>query len=80
MAARSAAVIRGARKPLVVEAISRAAVAAGVTVPIPAASPRARVPVKVGEARGALRARAVLVAEEMGLDASEVLSTLARPT
>ena len=38
------------------------------------------VPVKVGEASGALRSKAVWVAVETGLLASLVLSTLPRPT
>ena len=38
------------------------------------------VPVKVGEASGALRSKAVCVAVDTGLLASDVLSTLPRPT
>ena len=37
-------------------------------------------PVRAGEASGAFRARAALSAEDKGLFASEVLSTLPRPT
>ena len=41
---------------------------------------RDTVPVKVGEARGAFKSRAVCVAVDTGLLASVVLSTLDRPT
>ena len=41
---------------------------------------RVTVPVNVGEARGAFRSRALCVAVEIGLLASEVSSTLPRPT
>jgi len=43
-------------------------------------SGRTTVPVNVGDASGALRLRAVCVAVDIGLRASVVLSTLARPT
>ena len=56
--------------------IVASAIIVDVTVPLG----RVTVPVKVGEARFALRSRAVCWAVDTGLFASEVLSTLARPT
>lgn len=66
--------------PLVTARVAESPAALVAVLALPAKAAAVTVPVKVGEAKEALASRAAMAYSDRGLRASDVLSTLARPT